>query len=165
MSVNSYLIDVLPSNDPAVIKKCLIAEPYTGIYMGQDLDGTIHCTVAETVTYADMKTAIEANHPPPGTLSHDAADPLVIVGDGVATSVVTLSDPRGASASGKTVKLRIPAGALIKVDADSFVLDASGDVLVTFGPCTGCLGDVKLEFYYVSGEADSVFLNLRFGSA
>ena len=165
MSTNSYAIGVLPSDDFSVILKCLVAAGYTNALMGNDLNGTLHCHVDEVVDSATMKTAIEANHPPPGALTHDAADPLVIAGDGVATSAVTVSDPRGAAASGKTVKLSIPPGVLVKVDADSFVLDASGDAVATFGPCTGCLGDTKLSFYYTSGEADPVALNLRFGSA
>lgn len=165
MSINSYGTGVLPSDDFQVILKCLYSAGYTNPFMGNDIDGTLHCHVDDVVDSATMKTAIEANYPPPGPLTHDAANPLVIAGDGVATSVVTVSDPRGAAASGKTIKLLIPAGVLVKVDADSFVLDASGDATITFGPCAGCLGDTALSFYYSSNEIAPVTLNLRFGSA
>ena len=165
MTTNSYAIDVLPSNDFQVILKCLIAAGYTNPFMGNDLDGTLHCHVDETVDSATMKTAIEANYPPPGALTHNAADPLVLAGDGIATSVVTVSDPRGAAAIGKIVKLRIPPGVFIPSDADSIVLDASGEATITFGPLTGCLGTVALELYYETNEVDAVVLNLRFGSA
>ena len=166
MSVNSYGSGVLPSDDPGVIRKCLVGAGYTTPYMGQDLDGTLHCHVDDVVSSAAMKTAIEAEHPPPGSLSHDAAtSPLVVAGDGVASSAVVVTDPRGAAAAGKTVKLRIPEGVFVPVDGDSVVLGAAGTGTFTFGPLSGCLGDVVLELYYESGEADPAPLTLRFGSA
>ena len=165
MSTNSYGVGVLPSDDFSVILKCLIAVGYTNTSMGNDLDGTLHCHVNEIVDSATMKTAIEAVYPPPGTLSHNAADPLVIAGDGVATALVTITDPRGASAEGKIVKLVIPEGVFIPVSGDSFTLDLAGEAVVTFGPLSGCLGDTPMTFYYENGEADAASFILRFGSA
>jgi hypothetical protein len=49
MSVNSCASGVLPSDDPVVIVKCMIAAGYTNPFMGNDLDGTLHCHVDDTV--------------------------------------------------------------------------------------------------------------------
>jgi len=165
MSVNSYATGVLPSDDANVTRKCLIAAGYTNPYMGVDSDGKQHCHVDDTVASATMKTAIEAAHATvvAGALTHNSVDPLIIPGDGVATSAVTITDPRGAAASGKTVKLRVPPGVYMPVSGETFVLDAAGQAVVTFGPLVGCLGDVPLEFYYANGEVDSMSFVLHFG--
>ena len=161
----------LPTLISEDLVKCLVAASYTGpvvlqrIYNEAGDVTSIDIRVDESaVVWQTMKDDIAANHPPPGTLSHDAADPLVIAGDGVATSVVTITDPRGAAAIGKIVKLRIPPNAYVKVDADSFTLDGSGQQTATFGPVSGCTGDLALEFYYANGEVSPVSLTVRFGT-
>ena len=65
---------------------------------------------------------------------------------------------------GERFKLKIPLGAYIKVDADSFTLDGAGQKTATFGPLSGCTGDLGLEFYYESGEVSPVSLTVRFGA-
>jgi hypothetical protein len=164
MSVISYAPGILPLDDPQVIHKCLVKIGYTNAHVGLDLDGTLHCHVDETDDVSSMQQAIESVYPPPGALSHDAPDPLVVECDGVTTAVVTITDPRGADAVGKTVKVLIPGGVYIPISADSIVLDSNGEGAVTVGPMSGCLNGVQLLFYYDSGEADAASLSLRFGS-
>ena len=53
MSMNSYAAGVLPSDDAAVIKKCLVAAGYARVYMGETR-GTLHCHVAEAVDSAGL---------------------------------------------------------------------------------------------------------------
>ena len=165
MSLNSYQTGVLPTADSRALRRCLEAAGYTHPRIGNDLDGTVHLTVDQTVDPAAMKAAVEANYPPLGPLTLSVASPLVIAGDGVATALVTITDPRGARASGNTIKLRVPPGVFIPTSVDSFVLDAAGQVVVTFGPLSGCYGNRDVEFYDPDGVVDPVLFVLRFGSA
>jgi hypothetical protein len=144
----------------------LIAADYTNVRMGLELDGTQNCHVDQDVTSDTLKAAIEANHPPPAlaALTLDKPGPLAIAGNGVAYDTVILSDSRGSLAYNKTVKLKVPSGAYLPVNGDAFTLNAQGQATVVFGPCTGCVGEMTLLFFYESGEAVSVPLLIRFGT-
>ena len=89
---------------------------------------------------------------------------LVVAADGVATGTITVTDSRTTGANGKTVKLRIPNNLSVKVDADSYTLDANGSAVLTFGPQDYPSGACCLELYYTSGEADEVKFSVRFGT-
>jgi hypothetical protein len=88
----------------------------------------------------------------------------VIAADGVATGTVTVTDSRGASASGKTVKLLFSLGGSAGANADSFVLDGSGQTTVTFQATSTFTGDLPFEFYYPNDEADRVRFTVRRGT-
>lgn len=113
---------------------------------------------------ASIKTTAEAHNP--GLFPKLAVDTtsLVVSGDGVATGTMQVSDSRGVGAAGKTVRLRIPPNVTVSVDADSFVLDGAGRATATFGPFSGITGNLDLQFYYASGEADPVNAVVRFGN-
>ncbi len=108
--------------------------------------------------------ALAHDHDAVPTLSVDTAA-QVIAADGVATGTVTVTDSRGAGASGLTVRLTIPPGGSAGVDADSFVLDGAGQATATFQATTLLTGELTFEFYYASGEADSVTFTVRRGTA
>jgi hypothetical protein len=113
---------------------------------------------------ASIKTTAEAHNP--GLFPSLAVDVMVLVvaGDGVATGHIQVSDSRGVGAAGKTVRLRLPPNVTVSVDADSFVLDGAGRATATFGPLSGITGDLDLQFYYASGEADPINAVVRFGT-
>jgi hypothetical protein len=157
-STNTYGTGVLPSDDLIVLGHLCALVPYTNVGFGTDLNGDIHITVDETVNNADMKTALEGETDP-GALTHDGGDPVAVTGDGVDTTAVVVTDPRGASANGKTVKLRVPSGVTVPLDKVDLVLAGVGQATITFGPLFGCL-EVAMEFYYESGEATPVAVNL-----
>lgn len=113
---------------------------------------------------AAVRAVAEAHDPAVfPALSVDTAS-TVVSPDGVATDTVTVTDSRGAAASGKTVRLKLPASVTVQVDSDAFVLDGAGQATATFGPSTAITGEIGLEFYYVSGEADPVSFKVRFGT-
>jgi len=143
-----------------LMQKCL-EHGYTNPDAVDLSDGTVDVTIDEGDAKATVLTNIEGATIP--SLSVDTAS-QTIAGDGIATGTVTVSDSRGAAASGNTVKLLVPVGSYVPADADSFTLDGSGDATVTFGPCTGCIGILSLAFYYDSGETDSIPFTVRFGS-
>lgn len=97
-------------------------------------------------------------------LSVSASSTIVVNANGVSTGVVTVTDSRGAAASGKTVRLRVIGSVSVQVDADAFVLDGAGQASMTFGPSTTITGEVGLEVYYESNEADPASFKVRFGT-
>ena len=164
MSVNSYPPGQLPSDDLVHVLTCLNAAGFTNVTVGVDLDGTLHCHVDEEVSSESMQTQLEAAHVEDGALSYDVLNPLSILGDGATSVVLTLTDPRGAAAEGKTAKLQMPKGVYVPVNGDQFVMDNAGEAEITFGPLLGCLQDVDLTFYYEDEAVDAISLVLSFGS-
>jgi hypothetical protein len=108
-----------------------------------------------------MKSAIE-DHPAPGALSHDAPDLLLIAGDGVATAAITISDPRGAEASGKVIAFAT-AAPFLPMGVAPLVFDSLGKASVTFGPLMGSMRETSVTFYYKSREVDPTTLRLKIG--
>lgn len=106
-------------------------------------------------------------------LSHNAAtrpflsvsvSSIVVPADGSTQDTVTISDSRGAAASGLTVKIIIPAGSSPTMDADSYTLDAAGQAEITFGSTSDPTGDIEIVICYTSDEADAVKLTVRRGT-
>jgi hypothetical protein len=112
---------------------------------------TITVTVDEdSVPKATLETILTTAVP---TLSLDKSS-VTIANDGVATDTVTVTDSRGASASGLVVKLRW--NGINYADANSLTLNGSGQGTVTFGPCPSseCTsGDGLIVTFY--SDADS----------
>ena len=129
--------------------------PGTAVLIHNSLDETERANLIAAAEAHDASTI--------PSLSFDTPS-QVIAADGVATGTVTVTDSRGASASGKAVRLRIPSGGSAGVDADSFVLDGSGQATATFQATTTYTGELTFMFFYDSGEADTVTFTVRRGT-
>lgn len=128
-------------------------------------DAAVGIVIAEdSIDASTLKAAIEAEMPLP-TLS-PSATLVQCVGDGVATANVTISDSRGAGASGKTCKMRFVTHmtGLVAMSA-SAVFDGAGDAVFTLGPTPAagmCCSEFLVEFY-VDGEAWVLPTHVHFG--
>lgn len=141
-------------------QRCLAhgyTNPIVTLGSGNSIDVTIDESDNKAVVLANLESAVIP------TLSLDKSS-VVVAGNGVATDTITVTDSRGAGATGKTLKLTVPPGAYLPVDADQLTLDGSGQATLNIGPCQGCVGEVLLNIYYDNGEADSATFTLRFGS-
>ena len=124
----------------------------------------IHHNPLTTAQQAALKTAVEDHDASAIPALSVVAEDQVIAADDLATGTVTVSDSRGAAAEGKTVRIRIPLGGGGGIDGDSYVLDASGDAVVTFGATGAFTGEMTFEAYYENGEADSALFTVRRGT-
>lgn len=140
-------------------QKCL-EHGYTNPSATLLADNTIDVTIDEADDKPTVLANMEAAIIP--TLSLDKSS--LVIAPGTDTDTVTVTDSRGAGATGKIVRLHIPVGVYVKVDVDKVTLDALGQGTFTFGPLTGCLGEVRLPFRYYSGEADEAICTLKFGT-
>lgn len=89
--------------------------------------------VAEDLAWLDLLAAINATEDP--TLAWAPAQ-ATLTADGLATTVLTINDSRGAGALGKQVQIAQSGGMgyVPRVPAGSVTLDADGQAQVTFGP-------------------------------
>lgn len=86
-------------------------------------------TVAETVSRVDLLAALTVIEP---TLSLDKSS-VAVPNDGVSTDTITITDSRGAAASGDKVKILWEG--LFYVGGTELTLDGSGQATVQIGPC------------------------------
>jgi len=130
--------DLGGESDSIQLDRNLTAEgSYTVTKLFYGASNTIVVEVAEdSVSFADLKTALTTASP---SMSLDVSS-ITIVNDNVATGTVTLTDSRGASASGKVVD--ISWNGVFYADVNSLTLDGSGQGTITLGPCptTQCTG-------------------------
>ncbi len=124
---------------------------------------TYDITLDEADSKATIITNMEAVTVP--TLSVDTAR-LQVAGDNSATGSITVSDSRGASASGKTVVLTVRThGGLVLGSGTSQVLYGSGDASFSFGPSPStnwhCC-PMEVEFSYANNEAVPVKATVEF---
>jgi len=116
-----------------------------------------------------LKSSIEATvaaHDPNSfpRLMADVASDVVVAPDGTATRNVVITDSRGSSAAGNTIRLRLKTNVSIPVNGDTFTLDGSGKATVVFGPSSSVTGNIGVELYYDDDQAEPVLLTVRFGS-
>jgi len=136
------------------------------IYRPNSYPGTIvlrHQTLAEDTRAALVEVVKNHDASVVPILSVDTAE-KVIASDGVTTGEVIISDSRGASAEGNTIKVIISAYGTAGITADSFVLDGEGQAAISFGAVslpTGALTFVVLD---PTGEADPVSFRVRRGT-
>jgi len=124
----------------------------------------MHNSVSPTVQ-ANLTTAAQAHDASAvPSLSVNTSE-LLVAPDGVATGTVVVTDSRGASANGKTVRLKLPDNVAIMVDADAYVMAGAGQATLTFGPQSYPSGACCLELCYVNNEADAIKFNVRFGTS
>jgi len=128
-----------------------------GTYTGPSVSGvdadTIMVTVAEnSVPKATLETILTTAAP---TISLDKST-VTITPDGVDTDTITVTDSRGASASGKIVKLRW--NGLLYTDANSLTLNASGQGTVTLGPCPSgqCTSSFGVLVHFIHEDVNVV---------
>lgn len=124
---------------------------------------TYDITLDEADSKATIITNMEAATVP--TLSVNTAA-LQVAGDNVATGSITVSDSRGASASGKTVVLTVVThGGMVLGSGTSQVLDGSGDASFSFGPSPStnwhCCPMI-VQFSYANNEAPAVTATVEF---
>lgn len=119
-------------------------------------------TSGEQTNLATAATDHDASTIP--SLAVDTAS-QVIDADGVATGTVTITDSRGNSANGKTIKIKLPPGSGADIDADSLVLAGMGQATANFQTTTTFTGELEFEAYYANGEADPVTFKVRRGTA
>lgn len=164
----SEMGSAMPDNDPNTARRKAILAGYTNpiVAVRDDANGLkTEVTVDEDgVDKATLLAQMQAETVPSFTM--DASPPLEVVGDGVSTGSITLTDSRGAAAAGKTMTLRV-FGTVI-VDAVSKVLDANGQAVFTFGPSpsAGYISPLaQFEFNYATGEGPGCRSGMRFVSA
>jgi len=163
MATHNYTLSELDTAGPhqwILYQKCH-AHGYTNPVVTDLGDGTMDVTIDEADDKPTVLSNLEAATVPALSLDKNS---LTIAPDGVATGTVTVTDSRGASASGKVVKLKIPPNAYVKVDVEEVTLNGSGQGVFTFGPLDGCLGESSLVFYYDTEEADAQTCILKFGA-
>lgn len=134
----------------AGVDSVMIEQP--GVYPGT---GVVHHNSLSAGEQANLVAAAEAHDPTSvPSLSVDGMDPRVYAADDVTTGATVITDSRGAEASGKTVKVRIPAGGACAIDADSYVLDGLGQATINWQTTNQVSGEMEFEAYYANGEAD-----------
>jgi hypothetical protein len=156
-SSHSYDIttDLGGESDAFVLVRNLEAEgSYTLDNIKRPDEDTFDIDIAEaSISFEDLKTALTTASP---TMSLDVSS-ITIANDGVATGTVTVTDSRGASASGKVVNL--DWNGILYSDANSLTLNGSGQGTVTLGPCPSgeCTGKKGTVLTFSSDtEADFV---------
>ena len=89
-----------------------------------------------------------------------------IVGDGSAVGSVTLTDSRGAGASGKAILLTFDGpGGLSIPGGSSYTINGSGQATINFGASPSadwCSALVTLSLSYVSGEASPLSMTVEY---
>jgi hypothetical protein len=156
----TYAVGELPAETHSEILQRVKEAGYTPRVVGQMPNGgDWHIKVAEVVSQADLKTAI--NGATIGVLSLSVSS-LDIAGDGAATGAVTITDSRGAGASGKTCAVTCANG--LKVSAVSIVLDGSGECTFTFGPSplSGWISNHNVCFALTDDSVPPVALPTKF---
>lgn len=120
-----------------------------------------------TIDEADSKVAIIANMEAVTlpSLSVDTAA-LQIAGDNSSIGTITVTDSRGAGASGKTLQLEVLThGGISLGSGTSQVLNGSGEATFSFGPSPvvswHCC-PMKVSFSYASGETNPVIATVEF---
>lgn len=151
-----------------LLKECLASDGVTSIglelppaYPGKGCLCHNSLTVEQRVALAQVAEAHDANTVPTLTSS---TPKLVVPADGVSEGQVVITDSRGIAANGTTVRLHIPAGISLVVDADTFVLSGAGQATITFGPTTVLTGEVPLVVAHDSEETDPVAFTVRRGT-
>lgn len=89
----------------------------------------------------------------------------VIAANNSDTGTVVITDSRGASANGNTVKIKIPSGGGADIDGDSYTLAGVGQATVTFQATTVFTGELEFEAYYADDSADPITFKVRRGTA
>ena len=124
---------------------------------------TYDLTVDEnSIVKATMLTNVNAATP--ASLSLDSDD-VSVIGDGVATGSIVVTDSRGAAANGKVVKIRIEHGGLIKLTGLPLTLAGVGQATLTIGEsarANECSSDYILGFYYADGSAKPTQATVRY---
>jgi len=146
----------------ALTQKLKVAA-YTGIVVEHRAweDDNYHVTVDGSPVRATLLNDMETVVIP--SLSVDVPE-TVVLGNGVATADVVVTDSRGAGASGTAIKLQIPDRAFVPVNGDAFTLDGSGQATLTFGPLTGCTGRIQMMLCYADRCGADVAFGVRFGT-
>ena len=166
-SVFEYEPDDLPSVPLDDIRCRAIAAGYTGVLVRSFTDRmttpateTIEVTVTESPSKSQLQTDIHANTGATLSLSSSA----ITVAVPPDTQQVTITDSRGAAASGKIVKMRATAG-LLPVNKREITLDGSGQGTVTFGQGLASwmtISPIEVEFYYDDLACPAVVLSVTF---
>jgi hypothetical protein len=149
--------EMSPHMDIYDIIRRAMAHGYTGVTGAHKVDGdgdNYSLTIAEADDKTTVKTNLDAATVP--TLSLTSYD-VQVAGDGVASTTATLSDSRGAAASGKVVRLGVSNTDHLS-PSPSATLDGSGEAVITFGPSpsAGWVGSFEVAFFYITDEAAKI---------
>lgn len=156
MTIHNYTAaEMSPLTDIQDIKRRAVVHGYTGVqisYRNDSAGENYSFTFDQADDKNTTKTNLSAAVVP--TLSLSTAD-LMVTGDGVATGTVTVSDSRGAGASGKVINMMYPTSILQLSPTPTATLDGSGAAVITFGPSPSAgvvTGKVPVEFSYATDE-------------
>ncbi len=164
MSTFNYSMAELPGYSIGRYTAKAVAAGYTNVAVGPSgaWQKPVRIAVSETVDRSVLRDNIVAALEPALAA---APQTFTLVGDGVASQTVTVTDSRGAEAQGAT--LRVTAlDAPIKVSPPSAVLDANGSAVFVVGPSLGAgvlSGSQRLRFDLADGSARPVVVTMRFG--